>query len=249
MPDVQIRAAGPSAAPLDYVVPGAHEIDITMLSAHFDGTSASVSWLPCIEIVSDGGTSCGLIPMDSPVAAGASVEATWAPFLRGAQAAAGGATISYAVASGENATLASGGSYKTIGLTSGTFLTNDAGAFAIHAVGGFNGIQVNTKGTYLVSVGTQGFPNAAVAAGAAVGVALLGAGAVNFVNPSEVAPWTQRADGGGYQGNAYQSYIIEVGVAANPVGLTLRVQAGQNTGGTADMSVFVSVAQLDTTNP
>lgn len=84
MADVQIRAAGPSAAPLDYVVPGAHEIDITMLSAHFDGTSASVAWLPAIEILSDGGTSCGIITQDNPVAAGASVEAAWAPFLRSA---------------------------------------------------------------------------------------------------------------------------------------------------------------------
>lgn len=130
MADVQIRAAGPSAAPLDYVVPGAHEIDITMLSAHFDGTSASVAWLPAIEILSDGGTSCGIIPQDNSVAAGASVEAAWGPFLR---SATGGAAPTGNWRFGYNA------GTTTTSILSGntTFLTGDSGGFYTNSTADF----------------------------------------------------------------------------------------------------------------
>ncbi len=154
MPDVQIRAAGPSAAPLDYVVPGAHEIDITMLSAHFDGTSAGVSWLPCVEILSDGGTSCGIIPMDAPVAAGASVEATWGPFLRSTPAAAAAGTAWASLGAVGATVTATGGGGKAPfdgSHSAGDFYTSNPAVFAYALNTTFNkwGIQILGAGHFM----------------------------------------------------------------------------------------------------
>ncbi len=162
MPDVQIRAAGPSAAPLDYVVPGAHDISIEMLSAHFDGSAAGVAWLPCIEILSDGGTSCGIIPMDAPVAAGASVEATWAPFLRG-QAASTATGTAWATLTFTGANVPVAASHNAqFNVTSASFYTNTPSVFSLatNVDAGVDGILCGQNGHYAImgqfAVGTFG---------------------------------------------------------------------------------------------
>lgn len=185
MADVQIRAVGPSAAPLDYVVPGAHEIDISMLSAHFDGSAASVSWLPTIEILSSGGTSCGIIPMDSPVAAGASVEATWGPFSAGKGAAAAGAGLPWAIQRGTGTpiTVAGGGHHGQFTPSTTDFFTNSPSVFQLAASGtfpGIDGIQALELGHYLLM---GSFTITAFGAGA---INL----AVNLADGLQSVPWT-----------------------------------------------------------
>jgi len=84
---------GTVAAPASWTIPPSLEIALEAVFAHFDGSGAGGSFLPTLQIVSDSGHTVCEIPMDASVAAGSSVEATWAPFLRGAQAAAAGTTF------------------------------------------------------------------------------------------------------------------------------------------------------------
>ncbi len=140
-------------------MPGAHQIDITMLSAHFDGTNAAVAWLPCIEILSDGGTSCGIIPMDSSVAAGASVEATWAPFLRGQPAAATGAGAEWFLATRSGNTTFVAGDQERIVWQS--LSTSNSSVFSLVTGNAPNDtIQVAESGVVCYMVGIlPAFPN------------------------------------------------------------------------------------------
>lgn len=71
-------------APASWTLPAALQLQLGAVFAHFDGTSAAGSYIPTLQIVSDSGNTCLEIPMESSVAAGSSVEASWAPFLRSA---------------------------------------------------------------------------------------------------------------------------------------------------------------------
>src|SRR5437016_5592077 len=84
MPDAQFLAAGTQAAPLDYTLPGAQELLLKACFAHYDGSGAAGAYLPTLQILGPAGDTVAEIPMDSSVATGSSVEATWAPFLKGA---------------------------------------------------------------------------------------------------------------------------------------------------------------------
>lgn len=82
MADVQIHPLGVEAAPTDYTLPPAQGFVPKVVFANFDGTSAAGSFIPTLRIVSNAGTVIAEIPQDAEVAAGSSVDATWAPFLR-----------------------------------------------------------------------------------------------------------------------------------------------------------------------
>lgn len=69
-------------APLEYQVPNATEVVPKAVNAVFDGTSASGSFVPTVEFVSDGGIVVARVPCSTTVAAGGSAEVTFAPFLR-----------------------------------------------------------------------------------------------------------------------------------------------------------------------
>ncbi len=84
MADTQISPVGTVTAPSDWVVPNALEITLGALFAHFNGSGAAGDFVPTAQIISDSGATVVEIPMDGTVVAGSSVEATWAPFLRGA---------------------------------------------------------------------------------------------------------------------------------------------------------------------
>ena len=86
MADTQIRGLGESPAPLVYTVPGAQEIILKSLFASFDGTSAGSAWFPCVRIRAPGGGIVGEYITQASVAAGASADVSFAPFLRGASA-------------------------------------------------------------------------------------------------------------------------------------------------------------------
>jgi hypothetical protein len=79
MADVQILASGVTAAPLDYVIPGAQEILIKNISASFDGGGTGSAWQPAIVLVAPGGKEVGTFPVGNAVAAGASADVSWFP--------------------------------------------------------------------------------------------------------------------------------------------------------------------------
>jgi hypothetical protein len=79
MADVLILAAGTAAAPASYEVPNAQIILPKAVHAVFDGTSASGSFLPVLEILSDAGIAVATCPLGSAIAAGGSAEVSWFP--------------------------------------------------------------------------------------------------------------------------------------------------------------------------
>jgi hypothetical protein len=79
--DVQIRLPD-GGAPQSYGVPNATEIIPLAINATFDGTGAAGSFVPTVEIISDGGVVIARVPCQTTVAAGGSAECTFAPFLR-----------------------------------------------------------------------------------------------------------------------------------------------------------------------
>ena len=89
--DKQIRLPD-GVAPQSYTVPNATEIVPLSINATFDGSGAGGSYVPTVEIVSDGGVVVARVPCQTTVAAGDSCECTFAPFLRGEAAATGAAT-------------------------------------------------------------------------------------------------------------------------------------------------------------
>ena len=79
---VPITRDGPYAAPYAYQLAASESWQALTISATFDGTSASGSFYPCCSIYTQDGK---LVSRDFPsasVAAGASAEVTYHPFLR-----------------------------------------------------------------------------------------------------------------------------------------------------------------------
>lgn len=102
--DEPILVAGQSPAPLSYSVPNAVELVLLAVNAIFDGTGAAGSFLPAVEIYSDGGILIARAIASQAVAAGSSAEVTFAPGLD-----AGGST-EYSFAS---AAIVAGGAGNT----------------------------------------------------------------------------------------------------------------------------------------
>lgn len=81
--DHQVFVVGTEAAPASWTVPGNGQIQPKAIFATFDGTGAAGSFLPAIKIVSDGGETVGIYPVDTAVAAGASADVSWFPHVGG----------------------------------------------------------------------------------------------------------------------------------------------------------------------
>lgn len=75
--DQQIQVAGQASAPLSYTVPNAIEAALLCVNATINGAGASGSFLPTVEIVSDGGLIVARCPCFTTIAAGASAEVSW----------------------------------------------------------------------------------------------------------------------------------------------------------------------------
>lgn len=88
MADTQILPGGVTAAPQDYTVADAQVVTIGALHAHYDGSGAAGSYVPTVDVISDSAHRVISVPHDTTIAAGTSAEASWAPFLRTAAAAA-----------------------------------------------------------------------------------------------------------------------------------------------------------------
>lgn len=95
-------------SPVSYEVPNATEIIPKVVTAVFDGTGAAGSFVPTVEIVSDGGVVVARVPCQTTVAAGGSCECTFAPFLR-ASATAGPLAPQFGLYNTASLSLAGGG--------------------------------------------------------------------------------------------------------------------------------------------
>lgn len=89
MADRQYKPLGTENAPADWTLPGNLQLHLKRAFAHFDGSAAVGSYLPTLQILDDAGRTVLEVPMDAAVAAGSSVEASWAPFLTGRRTASG----------------------------------------------------------------------------------------------------------------------------------------------------------------
>src|SRR5439155_3638316 len=95
MAEQQITDMPTHAAPNNRVTKDSERFELLAVNATFDGTSAAAAWLPAVEVVSDSGVVVARHVTGSTVAAGGSAEVTFAPFLRGAQAAGGTITTGF----------------------------------------------------------------------------------------------------------------------------------------------------------
>jgi len=141
---------GTVTAPADWTLPGGLEIQLETVFAHFNGASASGSFLPTLEIISDSGHTVVQIPMDASVASGSSVEATWAPFL--GRGTAGAIRFDTSPQSGDYLVVDTTGSHGVT--TTGILLeaNNSSGAAVwIHAPSG--GILLSSSKSIELSAG------------------------------------------------------------------------------------------------
>ena len=75
------------AAPVAYTLGPQETFSVEALCATWDGTSAAGAFIPCVSVYAQDGSLLGRFKGDSTVTAGdSSTEATFAPFLRSAQA-------------------------------------------------------------------------------------------------------------------------------------------------------------------
>lgn len=82
MPDYQAKPLGTESAPAAWKLPDNLELLVKRCFAHYDGTGAGGAFLPTLRVRDDADRVVLEVPMDASVAAGSSVEASWAPFLR-----------------------------------------------------------------------------------------------------------------------------------------------------------------------
>lgn len=70
---------GNKQAPADWVLPASLEILPKLAYAHFDGTSAAGTFLPCLRFISDSGHVAVEAVSEEQVVAGASADVSWFP--------------------------------------------------------------------------------------------------------------------------------------------------------------------------
>ncbi len=158
--DGQIRLPD-GGAPASYEVPNAAEIIPKAINATFDGTGASGSFVPTVEIISDGGVVIARVPCQTTVAAGDSAECTFAPFLRASSSSL--LTPVWGNYDGATQTLAAG--------ATGTLSWSLFNGTALLDLSDPTHPQPLTKGVYLVSALWQGVQPWTVGYGAQVNLA------------------------------------------------------------------------------
>lgn len=77
--DRQVIVTGQANAPASWTIPGNGQIKPRSLFAHYDGTAATVPFIPALKVISDGGKTVGVYPSGSLVAAGGSADVSWFP--------------------------------------------------------------------------------------------------------------------------------------------------------------------------
>jgi hypothetical protein len=168
VPTQLVFTVGPLSTPESYVVPGSLEIQLSSVSATFDGTGAGGNFDPTVSIYSKDSKLISRTKVGSTVTAGQQAVCTWLPFSRKA-ATAGASTLDYCFSQYQIATTVHyNGGLQTkylwpngfqIGGTSftdngdSTFNINATGLYAITldfqitaGVGGIRGMNVSMTG-------------------------------------------------------------------------------------------------------
>lgn len=83
MADVAVISTAVVAAPKDYLIPGAQELIPKAVRAVFDGTGASGSFRPTLQLLAPNGTVMWESTPTASIAAGASADVSWFPGLAG----------------------------------------------------------------------------------------------------------------------------------------------------------------------
>lgn len=79
--DQQVLVTGTASTPATFTIPGNGQIRPKAIFASYDGTGAAGAFAPALKIVSDGGETVGIYKLDSTIAAGASADVSWFPWL------------------------------------------------------------------------------------------------------------------------------------------------------------------------
>lgn len=109
MADVALLAPNVTDAPESYQVPGAQEIIVKSVRAHFDGTSAAGSFVPCLRLLDGNGNAVAECPISTTLAAGAQADVSWFPGVDpGSATSSGGKTTVSPMAGGPPASPSNG---------------------------------------------------------------------------------------------------------------------------------------------
>ena len=79
----QYRPLGTVAAPAAWVLPDSVVLELEATRAIFDGSGATVSFLPTFDVISDAGDVVYSAPVAAAIAAGGSADVSWFPWRRG----------------------------------------------------------------------------------------------------------------------------------------------------------------------
>lgn len=94
VPTRLIATSGPVAVPTEYDVPGSQEIQLSSVTAQYNGAGAGGNFDPTLSLYSQEGKLLSRTKVGSTVTAGVDAICTWIPFLRQAAAtSSGGASL------------------------------------------------------------------------------------------------------------------------------------------------------------
>lgn len=87
--DTQVLVTGSASTPASFKIPGNGQIRPKAIFAHYNGSAATVAFLPVVKVISDGGEVVGIYPAGSVAAAG-SADVSWFPGAEVEEEQAGG---------------------------------------------------------------------------------------------------------------------------------------------------------------
>jgi len=248
----QYLPLGTVNAPAQWTIPSGLELAAQAVFASFDGTGAAGAYIPTLEIVSDGGGTVLEIPQDASVAAGSSVVASCAPFLKGTPAStpSGASGLAWATMVKTSYNLASSTfTYSFVNMDSGSLVTNDATVFEEHVVLGSRGIRVLKAGYYQVWTTAQCQSNAAPAAGSCMSIlTTLGSIGQEF-DDSHRGGFFLVDTSPLYEASATYGWGALIFGPSNPPPIDFIPRITQNSGGTCLTNVWQLIVQVSTTSP
>lgn len=247
----QYRPLGTAAVPATWTLPPSLQLIVQSVYASYDGSGAAGSYIPTLEVISDAGDKVVSVPQDASVAAGSSVEATWAPFLRSATA---GATptvsgVPSALIFLHDSTFADTGfSLSTLNMDTASFLTNDSSVFSAATVGGNGCIQIAAAGDYMCIADAFAVVTSAPAAGSFCQTDVQATFLDTLLGP-RTAGWFDRDGFGDYYSEPTRGVTVTVVSPGAPPPQNVFMRVGQNSGATADVHASLTVYQMSPAVP
>ena len=159
-----ITTTGPVAIPTEYDVPAAQEIQLSSVSATFDGSGAGGDFDPTLSIYSQAGHLLSRTKVGGTVTAGDSAVATWIPFSRPKQTTPTPGTTLKAIRLWTSNMALSIGSASDGRLSYDNVSSFDSTVFGVSTSGG-RVIRVSYKAQGWYSAYAQVVPNSTPAAG------------------------------------------------------------------------------------